>query len=75
LKHVIELSRVIRRSPNRFPSLVDTRTQHPVRRALVPGFPSALVFLSFHGRIQILAVCHTRRKPGYWLDRLEFDDD
>ncbi len=74
LRNVIELSRVIGQSPDRFPRVLGPRTSHPVRRALVREFPFALVFLALDDHIQILAVCHTRREPGYWLDRLATDD-
>jgi plasmid stabilization system protein ParE len=75
LQNVIELSRVVGRSPERFPRLLEPRTQHPVRRALVPGFPYALVFIPLRDRIHVLAICHTHRQPGYWLHRLAFDDE
>ena len=41
-----------------------------VRRALVPGFPYAVVFLATEDAVHILAVAHQHRMPGYWLHRL-----
>jgi len=70
LKQVLALARVIGDAPDRFPRLVDPRTERPVHRALVPGFPYALVFLAADDRVHILAVAHTRRDPGYWIHRI-----
>ena len=40
-----------------------------VRRAPVKGFPYHLVYLETAEAIQILAIAHDRRSPGYWLSR------
>jgi len=71
LKAVLDLSRVIARAPQRFPRLAGMGVEVPVRRALVPGFPFALVFVALETHVQIIAVAHTRREPGYWLHRIE----
>jgi plasmid stabilization system protein ParE len=39
------------------------------RRFLVRGFTFGIVYRAMGTRIRILAVAHTRRRPGYWLDR------
>jgi hypothetical protein len=41
-----------------------------VRRLLVDRFPYALVFVESETEIRVLAVAHTRRRPGYWRSRL-----
>jgi len=41
-----------------------------VRRILVRGFPFEILFREVDGVIQILAIAHYRRRPGYWLPRL-----
>lgn len=56
--------------PLRFPVLLDPELDPPVRRALVPGFPYALVFVVTDDAIDVLAVAHQHRMPGYWLYRL-----
>jgi toxin ParE1/3/4 len=43
----------------------------PFRRCLVPKFPYAIIFSIEPDFILVLAVAHTKRKPGYWLERLE----
>lgn len=39
------------------------------RRVLVQRFPYAVVYQRVADRIEILAVAHCSRKPGYWKDR------
>lgn len=41
----------------------------PVRRILLSGFPYALCYERSESSIIVLAVAHTRRRPGYWLAR------
>lgn len=38
----------------------------PARRLPVNGFPYHVVFEEFLDRIEVLAVAHDRRRPGYW---------
>ena len=40
-----------------------------VRRCLVRRFPYAVLYTRESDRLYILAIMHTKRKPGYWLDR------
>ncbi len=34
------------------------------------GFPYQIVFRNDVDRIRVLAVAHTKRRPGYWLRRI-----
>ena len=44
---------------------------HRTRRFLLSKFPFVLVYREMpSGEIQILAVAHTSRKPGYWKQRI-----
>ena len=43
----------------------------PFRRALVRKFPYSVIFAQKQDRIWVLAVMHAKRKPGYWIHRLE----
>jgi plasmid stabilization system protein ParE len=70
LANVVELSRVIAEHPHRFPVLARPGNQPALRRALVRGFPYAIVFLPADDRVSILAVAHFRRASGYWLHRV-----
>lgn len=43
---------------------------HGTRRFLMHRFPFALIYRELPTRIQVLAVAHTRRRPGYWKERV-----
>jgi plasmid stabilization system protein ParE len=40
-----------------------------VRRKVLHKFPYSLIYYRRNDDIQLLAVAHNRRKPGYWTDR------
>ena len=42
----------------------------PIRQALFPGFPYAMILLVADDVIHVLAVAHQHRAPGYWLYRI-----
>ena len=41
----------------------------PFRRCLLQKFPYAIIYSIEPDHIHIIAVGHTKRKPGYWLTR------
>jgi plasmid stabilization system protein ParE len=41
-----------------------------IRRRPVRRFPYHVVYMELPGRLQILAIAHDRRRPGYWVGRL-----
>ncbi len=43
----------------------------PFRRCLLQKFPYAIIYSIEPDHIRIIAVAHTKRKPGYWLSRYE----
>jgi plasmid stabilization system protein ParE len=53
-------------SAPRWPGIDD----EDVRRIVVPDFPYLVVYLVTDDEIIILAVAHTRRRPGYWRERV-----
>ncbi len=64
---VAELDRVIKRirdNPTRWPSFV-----HGTRRYLLRKFPFQVVYRLVGTTIQVIAVAHGQRKPGYWKTR------
>jgi hypothetical protein len=61
---------LIESRPSSFPRLLDTAPELNIRRALLPRFPYALVFLELPSEIRIVAVAHLKRRPGYWLNRV-----
>lgn len=54
----------IARAPQRWPICVDE-----FRQILVDRFPYVLIYRVMNEEVQILAVAHVKRKPGYWRDR------
>lgn len=54
-----------------FPRFLDMPPDLDIRRTLLPRFPYAVVFIELGGEVRILAVAHTKRQPGYWLDRVQ----
>ena len=42
-----------------------------IRKRLVSGFPFNVLYEIQPDRIYIAAVMHQRRRPGYWLKRVE----
>jgi plasmid stabilization system protein ParE len=41
-----------------------------LRRIPLRGFPFAIIYHDVGGQIQVLAVAHHRRRPGYWAARI-----
>jgi plasmid stabilization system protein ParE len=55
----------ISEAPDRWPM-----TKHGTRKFLLERFPFAIFYREIPSGIQILAVAHGHRKPGYWKARL-----
>ena len=67
-RFVVELNRaiaLIAEAPQRWPTGV-----RGTRRCLLQRFPFSVVYREFPSRIQVLAVAHGHRRPGYWKSRL-----
>ena len=56
---------VILEAPRRWPM-----TNHGTRKFLLQRFPYAVYYREFSSGIEVLAVAHGHRKPGYWKSRL-----
>jgi len=54
----------------RMASLVPGVSDQTIRRRPVRRFPYHVVYMELSDRLQILAIAHDRRRPGYWIDRL-----
>ena len=57
--------------PRSFPRLQDVDATLEIRRALLARFPYALVFLVREDEVRVVAVAHAKRRPGYWLSRVQ----
>ena len=64
LAGVTEAIHRIERHPNMYP-----RVSAGERQCRIPRFPYGLVYTVTAHRIEIYAVVHLHRKPGYWRDR------
>lgn len=67
LAFLAELDRAIAsvvEGPERWPEYL-----HGTRRYVFPRFPFALVYRVVDSIVEIVAIAHGRRRPGYWGDR------
>ena len=70
LQEIDQAQQAIQSRPLSFARLANTAVDLVVRRALLPRFPYALVFLELQTEIRVLAIAHTKRHPDYWLNRI-----
>jgi hypothetical protein len=72
---MIEVDRAvaeIAERPVSFARLRDAPEDLVIRRALLDRFPFGLVFIELPGgKLRVIAVAHTKRRPGYWLRRVQ----
>jgi len=54
----------IQDSPTRYAEYL-----HGTRRFILERFPFLMIYRILPNRIQIVAVAHGRRRPGYWVKR------
>ena len=71
LQEIDQAQQAIQSRPKSFLQLANIAVDLEVRRALLPRFPYALVFLELQTEIRVLAVAHAKRHPDYWLNRLQ----
>jgi plasmid stabilization system protein ParE len=71
LQEIDQAQQAIQSRPKSFLQLANMAIDLEVRRALLPRFPYALVFLELQTEIRVLAVAHAKRHPDYWLNRLQ----
>ena len=55
----------IERTPTAPPFYIGT-----TRAVLVTGFKYVVVYVVLSDRVEVIALAHTSRKPGYWADRI-----
>jgi plasmid stabilization system protein ParE len=55
----------ISHAPQRWPKYL-----HETRRFVLQRFPFSVVYLDDADVVNIIAVAHNKRKPGYWKERL-----
>ena len=62
VEHALE---ALQEVPDRWPVYVGTW-----RRMLLRRFPFGIVYGVMDNQIVVIAIMHTRRKPGYWKNRM-----
>ncbi len=62
---VSDVIRHIVKAPQRWPEYL-----HGTRRFVMHRFPFSIVYLDDREEVSIVAVAHSKRKPGYWKARL-----
>jgi toxin ParE1/3/4 len=53
-------------APRRWPVYL-----HGTRRIVMQRFPFSVIYLNDPDVIRIIAVAHSKRRPGYWRDRVD----
>lgn len=66
---VVAAETLIREHPEAWSSPSGVAPEVGARRALVRGFPFGLVYVELDEEIRIIAVAHSKRRPGYWRGR------
>ena len=56
---------VVLEAPHRWPKHIAG-----TRRYVFPTFPYSLVYFLEHQIVNIVAIAHEKRRPGYWQERL-----
>lgn len=62
LDHAVDL---IQEAPSRWPKYIAG-----TRRYVFPRFPYSIIYFVENDTINVVAVAHGKRKPGYWRERL-----
>jgi toxin ParE1/3/4 len=60
----------IAEQPGAFALVPGVAVRLGVRRCTLRRFPYGVVFIELAEEIRVLALAHTRRRPGYWRSRL-----
>ena len=53
-------------NPKSCPLVIDS-----VRRKVLSKYPYSIFYIETNGLIQVIAVAHHKRRPFYWLDRIQ----
>ena len=53
-----------------YPEIGERIPRTPCRRFILTDFPFALIYLAGPELIEVVALAHHKRRPGYWKSRL-----
>jgi plasmid stabilization system protein ParE len=62
LRHAVD---AVAENPGTWP-----RQGHRARRYVFPRFPFSLVYVLRRDDVEVVAVAHAKRRPGYWRSRV-----
>ncbi|MGH8227253.1 MAG: type II toxin-antitoxin system RelE/ParE family toxin [Steroidobacteraceae bacterium] len=65
-EHFLQLMQRVCEHPTQYP----IEHQPDIRRVRLRPFPLTVIYRERNAVIQVLAVAHYRRRPGYWLARV-----
>ena len=65
LNTILDALETISQAPQRWPAYL-----HDTRRFVVQRFPFSIIFLDGLQAVNVLAVAHNKRRPGYWRERV-----
>ena len=61
----------VRDAPEAYPAWPGARAESPlIRKATIQRFPYAIAFEEHEQHLLVLAVAHAKRRPLYWLTRM-----
>ena len=66
VEEMVAAAAAIGEAPERWPQF-----DGEARRVLLRRYPYVMIYRVLSDRIQVLAVAHGRRRPGYWRERLK----
>lgn len=61
----------VQSTPESFAPLECYLGHHAIRRCLLKRFPYVVIFRCRPQEVLVIAVSHVRRRPLYWLDRID----
>jgi plasmid stabilization system protein ParE len=64
LEEYLSAFNLIRQNPNRYHSYL-----HNTQRLVLQKFPYSIIYRQQLDSIQIIAIAHAKRRPGYWRKR------
>ena len=64
IAEIDEAMELIIKHPKRWPEFI-----YGTRRYLLKRYPFSLVYLETAKEIQVIAVAHAKRRPGFWKER------
>lgn len=65
----------IERNPRQFPRLETNLPAREIRKCVIKRFPFLVIFEIVADEVLVIAVAHGKRKPYFWKERLDSQDE